>query len=375
MVLVVPGAQDELRQEGSLRVYSVASAPSPFNSRYRLIRPNAWPGVNRRVVEILRAEAPALIEIADKYSLHYLAGLIRKGWLDVGCRPILLGLSCERLDDNFQSYVGRHPLGMAFVRRYMKWNYFGYFDHHVTVSHHTADELIRAGRGHAVPRGIFVRGMGVDLAAFDPAKRSERLRQELLRGSGAQHLVLYAGRLVPEKNLQLLFSTADLLAPNCRLVVAGEGMERARWESKYGASVSFCGHIADRESLARLYASCDVFLHPNPREPFGIAPLEAMTSGLPLVAPDEGGITTYANERNAWLAPPEPRAFAAAVRLALQSSERWQKIQEALATAAQFSWSSAAGRYFDLYDRLIAGGPANEADFQSSPGNWLGWET
>ena len=63
----------------------------------------------------------------------------------------------------------------------------------------------------------------------------------------------------------------------------------------------FCGHV-DARALARLYASCDVFVHPNPREPFGIGPLEAMASGVPLVLPAAGGVLSYANADNAWLA-------------------------------------------------------------------------
>jgi alpha-1,6-mannosyltransferase len=51
------------------------------------------------------------------------------------------------------------------------------------------------------------------------------------------------------------------------------------------------GYIADRELLADILANCDVFLHPNPHEPFGIAPLEAMASRLALVAPDSGGVS------------------------------------------------------------------------------------
>lgn len=374
MVLVVPGERDGLRSERSLRLYAIAASPSPFNANYRLIRPNDWPGVNRRIVEILRDEAPDLIEIADKYSLHYLAGLIRKGWLKIGKRPILLGLSCERLDDNFQTYVGTHPWGLAFSRLYMKWNYFGFFDHHVTVSSHTAEELRESGRGHTVSRGIFVRGMGVDLDHFHPAKRCAQTRAGLLAGSPAEYIALYVGRLVPEKNLELLFAAFRLLEPLCRLVVVGDGMDRKRWESLQNASVLFWGHEPGRERLAALYASSDVFLHPNPREPFGIAPLEAMASGLALVAPNQGGLTTYANERNAWLAPPEPEAFALAARLALQGADRSAKLQAALATALEYSWPKAAARYFALYDRLIAGGPIEDAEYQSSRGNWLGWE-
>ena len=59
-----------------------------------------------------------------------------------------------------------------------------------------------------------------------------------------------------------------------------------------------------------LLANADAFIHPNPREPFGIAPLEAMASGLPLVAPSSGGVMSYATEESAWLAPPDPENYA-----------------------------------------------------------------
>lgn len=374
IVFVVPGPTDHFQQKGTVRHYTVQANPSPFDSTYRLIRPDSWPGVNRKVVDILRAESPQLLEVSDKYSLHYLAGLIRKGWLNLGFRPLLIGLSHERLDDNFRTYIGSHPLGLAFTRFYMKWIYFAFFDHHVTVSLHTAEELRLAGRGHLLHRGIFVRGMGVDLESFRPTRRSPLLRARLLQDSPATHLILYTGRLAPEKNLELLFRSFALLPSYCRLVVVGDGIERARWASQQNGDVLFWGYEADRQRLAQIYASCDAFLHPNPREPFGIAPLEAMASGLPLVAPNQGGITSYAHAYNAWLAPPDPESFAATTLDALHGPGRAAKIEAALETAAAFSWPTVAANYFDLYDRLIEGGPIPQADFQSSPGNWLGWE-
>jgi glycosyltransferase involved in cell wall biosynthesis len=223
MALVVPGERDEVRRDGFVTTYTIASSPSPYNRAYRMIRPNRWPGVNARVLEIVRAESPDLVEICDKYSLHYLAGVVRKGWISLAKRPVLLGLSCERMDDNFRTYVGEYGPGLAFVRLYMKWNYFGYFDHHVTVSEHTAAELRASGRGHVRPRGIYVRGMGVDLGHFRPERRSPCLRSELLGGNGADTLLLYVGRLAPEKNLALLFEALELLPLNYRLAVAGDG--------------------------------------------------------------------------------------------------------------------------------------------------------
>ena len=64
------------------------------------------------------------------------------------------------------------------------------------------------------------------------------------------------------------------------------------------------GNVRDRAELAKYYASADVFVHPNPREPFGIGPLEAMASRVPVVSPSAGGVLSYANPTNAWLAEP-----------------------------------------------------------------------
>ena len=82
--------------------------------------------------------------------------------------------------------------------------------------------------------------------------------------------------------------------------------------------VQFLGHIGNPHELADILGGCELFLHPNPKEPFGIAPLEAMACGLVLVAPNSGGITEYANQDNAMLVDAEPLAFAQAVRTLLQ---------------------------------------------------------
>src|SRR5262249_13228594 len=151
-----------------------------------------------------------------------------------------------------------------------------------------------AARGHLVTRGTWIRHMGADLSQVSPTNVSSEGRRRLLALCGASDdavLLLYAGRLAPEKNLQLLFDlTAHLNRTESRpfhLIVAGDGMERARWESYASQHLPgyavFLGHVRDRSMLAMLYANADIFVHPNPHEPFGIAPLEAMASGLPLL--------------------------------------------------------------------------------------------
>ena len=144
-----------------------------------------------------------------------------------------------------------------------------------------------------------------------------------------------------------------------RLLIVGDGPERQSLQALAGellhGNVCFLDHISDRDRLAEVYASCDVFVHPNPREPFGIAPLEAMASGVPLVAPDAGGITSFANATNAWLAQPNATAFAAAVGEALQQDcTRNARVQAGMATAEAHSWDRSAQAYFALYDAVHA---------------------
>jgi len=368
MRLIVPGAEDRVEEVGRYgRIYSVSAPRAPFYGSYRCLYPTKYLYPENTIRRILREERPDVIEICDKYNLQYLGGMIREGLLgDLDFRPLMLGLSCERMDENVAAYVADTPFHRAFCRWYMHWIYFPFFDHHIAVSEHAASELVAASRRHRVRRGIWVRPMGVDAARFSPGRRSMAMRQRLLQKSNGGPgilLLLYAGRLAPEKNLPLLIGMMHSLqedrARDYRLILVGDGTQRERLEQltcrQAPGRVHFLDHITDRERLAEVYASCDLFVHPNPREPFGIAPLEAMASGLPLVAANTGGITSFATEANSWLAEPTAVAFAAAVRMAFEDhGARLAKVREGLATAFAHRWDCAALAYFSLYDAIHA---------------------
>ena len=365
MVLVVPGAHDEVEQVGEYcRIYTLSAPASPFNSDYRTIYPRKFLLPGSRVQQILAYERPDLVEICGKYSLVHLGHLLRLGLAQgLDFRPAVVGLTCERMDENFAAYVTRASWGRAFSRFYMRHRYFSAFDQHIAISDNTAAELKAVAEGHLVPRGVWIRPVGVDIEQFSAGRRSSQFRGQLLRRCGNPQnaiLLLYAGRLSPEKNLQLLIATMSELArtgKGFRLLVAGEGiakhaLERAA-EAQAPGKVVFLGHIESREELARLYASCDVFVHPNPTEPFGIAPLEAMASGLPLVAPNRGGVLSYATDANAYLADPAPAAFAEAIAGACREDEgRLRKTQAARKTAESLAWPEVTGSFLRLYEEL-----------------------
>ncbi|HKF56584.1 MAG TPA: glycosyltransferase [Blastocatellia bacterium] len=376
MRLVVPSDRDYIEEAGDYgRIYHVAAPHSIlFDRRYRTILPHRYLiGRSGAIWDILKAEQPDLLEVCDKFCLNWIGGLFRKGWHRGVKRPVLVGWTTERMDDQLAAYISRSAMAAEFARWYMRYCYTPLFDYHIANSSYTADE-IRGCMAARHSREVLVCTHGVDCASFHPARRDAATRQRLLKMSGGDHhslLLLYSGRLAREKNIGLL---VDLMArlnstSDCdyRLIIAGQG-PMAAWLAteltrRSASRFVFLGHVADKSALARLYASCDVFIHPNPREPFGIAPLEAMASGLALVAPSSGGVLSYADQSNSWPVPADPASFHQAIIEAAPPEIRMTRTLAARRTAEQFDWPIVAARMFNIYDRLIetrfgAGGEA-----------------
>jgi alpha-1,6-mannosyltransferase len=364
MRLIVPAAEDHEERVGRFGlIYHLRAPRAPFaDRRYRMLLPHRfiWTGVGR-IWEILKREMPDVLEVCDKYSLCYLAGIMRR--YHRVHRPTLVGLSCERLDDNLAAYLRMDRLSTTRARAYLGRVYIGMFDAHIANSEYTAEEL-RASivPGHSRP--VHVCPMGVDLPPdLTSAEQSAARRKLVAACGGADHpIVIYAGRLSPEKHVDLLPEFMSSLLSRgspARMVIAGDGPLRRELQSRLDVvapgRAHFLGHVGDRHLLRRLIAGSDVFLHPNPKEPFGIAPLEAMACGTPLVAPHSGGVLSYATDDNAWLTQAEPDAFADAVESVLRDPlERSRRSANGRLTARQFTWPVAAARLFQTYERVHA---------------------
>jgi glycosyltransferase involved in cell wall biosynthesis len=140
---------------------------------------------------------------------------------------------------------------------------------------------------------VEVVGRGVDTSLFSFCKRDNFLRNSwgLTENDTA---VLYVGRLAPEKNIQLVLDAFQRMRskdPGLRLVLVGDGPSRKSLEHKY-PQVIFTG-MQRGEALARHYASGDIFIFPSITETFGNVILEAMASGLAIVAFDYAAAREY----------------------------------------------------------------------------------
>jgi len=386
MRLIVPGERQVVEDVNEFaKIYYVPARQSPvFDKRYRIIMPWQYMPGDSLIREILLAEKPDLIEVTDKYTLSMLGPMIRIGKFKQLGRPALVHFSAERMDDNIGSFLTEGPAGKWFARRVIANYMLPVFDFHIANSAYTAQEfydavdpdlnrrsdamLNRTWRFFAAPRlplreRIFVAPRGVNMTQFSHGKRSDEIRSAMIRRSGVPDnaiVLLYAGRISPEKNIRLLVEMMEILARDTerdyRLLVAGDGPQ-ADWLREEGGKrtagkVVLLGHL-DKDTLAGYYANADVFVHPNPREPFGIAPLEAMASGVPTLAPNSGGILSYATNENAWLVEPNGRSFADAVREIVTDRDlRESKIAKAIATACSNTREASTDRHLATLDKL-----------------------
>jgi len=178
-------------------------------------------------------------------------------------------------------------------------------------SHQLGIDLMRRGY-----RNIQVVARGVDTALFNPGRRSDALRASWGVAPG-DLVAAYVGRIAPEKNLELLISSFDALKrymPGARLLLVGDGPARGALQRRHPGHI-YAG-MRHGEDLAAHYASADIFLFPSLTETYGNVALEAMASGLPVVAFRMAAAAELIHHgRNGMLA--EPGASSAFVRAAL----------------------------------------------------------
>ena len=386
--LIVPGETEGTEDINPFaKIYYVPAKFSPvFDKRYRIMMPWQYMVKDSIIRKILLAEMPDMIEVTDKYTLSLIGPMVRRrGFQQLG-RPMLVHFSCERMDDNIGSFLSGGKVGKWFARRIIGDYTMPNFDYHLANSTYTAQEFHEAlkpaaNRGSSTflnacwrffkaPRvayeeRIFVCPRGVNSVLFNPERRSDKIKDEMRQRAGIPAdavTLLYAGRVSPEKNIGLLPEMMAALARidsrDHRLIVAGAGPQ-SEWLKEQGeklvpGKIVQLGHL-EKELLADYYANADVFVHPNPKEPFGIAPLEAMASGVPTVAPNSGGILSYATNDNAWLVETTGEDFAAAVKEVLDEPElRQTKVAKALETARANTREASTDRLFATYDKIYA---------------------
>jgi len=263
----LPDMRHTIVVPGALLAHSprIPGIPLPFCAGYRIPRDRS------SVRRVLRALVPDVIEAGDPYQLAWAA--LRAGQ-EIGV-PVtafyhsdLPALAARALGE-----YGRRA-AQTYVRKL-----YGHFDRVFAPSRYVAHRLAELGI-HRVQ----LQPLGVDTQIFHPCRRDSAWRAKYGIAARTQ-VLLYVGRYALEKNLQVLSAAVDRLGSRYLLIAIGGGPRPPT-----GSRVLALPYETDLTELATAYASADMLVHAGDQETFGLAILEALACGLPVVGSDKAGV-------------------------------------------------------------------------------------
>ncbi|MXO74551.1 glycosyltransferase [Altererythrobacter aerius] len=347
-----------LRKGAAVRVYSptiaepafppagdvvpVPAVPIPGRSEYRVPL-----GLNAGARADLEAFAPNVVHVS---SPDFTARAALR-WARAHGVPVLASVHTR-----FETYPRYYGLGFlepaleGWLRRFYRR-----CDALVAPSPSMVEVLRQQGMG----RDISIWSRGVDRTIFDPGRRDEAWRRALGFADG-DVAITFLGRLVMEKGLDVFADTLRVLrgrgVPH-KVLVIGEGPARKWFEDNLDGAC-FVGFRQGAE-LGRALASSDVFFNPSITETFGNVTLEAMASGLPVVAAGATGSTSLVRDgETGTLVAPEDGAVDAFAD-ALERYVRDPALRQAHGVAGErrsrdFAWDAINQAVADVYLRLVA---------------------
>ena len=326
--------RDDPHRDGALEVWPVAGAAIPFYRDLRIGFP-----ADRLLLERWRQTPPDVVHIVTEGPLgHSALAMARRLRLRV----------FSGFHTNFHAYSRHYGMGLlarpivAYLRRFHNRT-----DCTLVPTEELATELRTLGFHR-----LRVLARGVDTRLFDPAHRDPALRRSW-GANPTDPVALYVGRLAAEKNLQLVLTAYRALRairPATRLVLVGDGPLAARLQARH-PEIVFPGMRIGAD-LATHYASADLFLFPSLTETFGNVTLEAMASGLAVVAFDYAAAHRHIVHGQSGLLAPrgDPAAFIeAASQLASDLALRRTLGQSARQAVLAFDWEHICQRLEQWY--------------------------
>jgi alpha-1,6-mannosyltransferase len=344
-VLIIPGrrASDEIGVQG--RVITLRGPLVPFTGGYRAMLGR------RKLASLLEDLKPDRLEVSDRTTLRWTGRWARRHGVPtvMVSHESLTGLLSLPADVSGMSRW-RNALLSALARGIADWlNRLSARDYQqviCTTRWASAEfERISAPNLARIP-------LGVDLALFTPERYSDDLRARY--ATQGQVLLVHCGRLSVEKKPHRSLSALAALraaGTDAVLVVAGDGPLRCRLERaarRGGLPAEFAGFITDPATLAGLLASADVVIAPGPVETFGLAALEALACGTPVVVSADSALPEVIGNAGVAVGGED---FAAGVAAVL----RWptgQRRARARARAEEFGWPAATEAFLAVHEAL-----------------------
>ncbi|HQR83396.1 MAG TPA: glycosyltransferase family 1 protein [Polynucleobacter sp.] len=332
------GRGDTPKIEPYLREILTQGVPIPGYSSLKLGLPQ-----QTMLMKEWMANRPDLVHIVTEGPL---------GWSALEVARKLKIPVCSDFRTNFDAYSSHY--GLSWLKIPIQ-KYLRYF-HNRTSFTMVPTEGLKNTLHLAGFERLKVLARGVDTHLFNPAKRSLVLRQEW-GVTESDEVVIYVGRLASEKNLQLTvqaFKAMLKIKPNLKIVWVGDGPQK-KWLELHCPNSIFVG-VKSGEDLARHYASGDIFLFSSLSETFGNVTLEAMASGLAVVAYDYAAASQVIRHKENGILVPcnDPGSF---IEQGVELLKNRQDIQSlgssARKSTLEISWESVTGKLDRKYHELL----------------------
>ncbi len=320
------------------RVVGMRGRAFPLYPELRLSLPRA------SMRQVLAEFQPDILHVADP-ALLGVAGLYYGG-KDGGALGLPVVVSYHTDLPKYLRYYG-----LGFLENYV-WKILRVRHKRATLTLCTTDIVASQLRIHGIAPVALWPG-GVDADRYRPCRRSDSMRWHLTQGNPDSPLLLYVGRLSREKNLDSLRSWLHAF-PQARLALVGDGPQRRKLEKHLaGLPVFFAGFLY-KEELASAYASSDIFVMPSRTETLGLVVLEAMASGLPVVAARSGGIPEMIQDDvTGYLVETDSEAIERLGALLSWKQRREAMGERARAAASSRSWKNATLELVGQYEKAI----------------------
>jgi glycosyltransferase involved in cell wall biosynthesis len=338
VLIVAPHIHGLPKDYQGVPVLSLPCIPFPLYRGFYLGSPvlskNAQTALRRFQPEVVHIVNPVAIGLAGlRYARHHMIPLVAS------------------YHTNIPEYTRRY--GFSWAERPTRW-YLRQIHNRAQLNLCTSRSVQIQLQSQGI-RHVELWEPGIDVNLFNPARRSEAWRSRLTEDHSEKTILLYVGRLAPEKELEHILAALPALT-DCHMAFVGDGPEaESLRQAAKGLPVTFVGTL-DGEELAAAYASADIFVFPSSTETLGLVAIEAMASGLPVVGARRGGLLDIIVdvETGLFFEPGSSIDFAHALSyLANNREERVAMARAARQRALQWSWSASTEGLRQKYALLL----------------------
>jgi glycosyltransferase involved in cell wall biosynthesis len=339
VALVTPRLPNGQPSQAALHV-ELPSVTVPFYEELRLAIPLDFWSARK-----LRSFGADLVHVATEFTV----GRSGVAWAESEGVPLVTSFHTD-----FPAYLAGY--GAGGLER-AAWGYLRRFHEHGRLTFCPSASTLLQLAGHGFHGRLRVWGRGVDANHFTPERRRLELREQLV-GPG-RLMALYVGRLAPEKRVEVVLDGYAAARAQCealRLVVTGDGPSAGLLRARAHPDVVFTGTLGGA-TLADTYAAADLFVFASDTETFGNVVIEALSSGLPVIAAAKGGVLeSVIPDCNGLLVEPgNAKSFGEALLALAHDPELRSRLgANARAHAVRRSWYVVFSELFAAYDAVAS---------------------